>query len=251
MRNFSISVDLVQCREDGSIVPNPLFHRPWNKLHSRCIEYPFAASQIVPDKALLDLGSDKADKIWFDFLKSVSVNTVFFDYERTQPNNQKMILGDCRYLPFKDNVFDIICAVSLIEHIGLENAQTTGANSPDASQFGDLEAIAECARVLKPHGKLIMTLPMGVRKGYFSSGSARVYVKDDIKGFSSILKPVILDYYEFRVQKAGKFYPICKLNNSEAGGGGLGAWQRIPLADAAARNDVMIDGILASVWEKN
>lgn len=53
---------------------------------------------------------------------------------------------DVRALTFTDNSFDAVTAISMIEHI------------PDE---GDMEAVRELGRVVKPGGRLVITVPYG------------------------------------------------------------------------------------------
>ena len=47
--NNRVAIRLFELDVNGFILPNPLFQRPHDKLHSRCIEYLFAASKIDGD----------------------------------------------------------------------------------------------------------------------------------------------------------------------------------------------------------
>lgn len=58
---------------------------------------------------------------------------------------------------FEDDFFDVITAVSTVEHIGL------GWYGDDVNEDSDLKAMREIRRILKPSGKLILTLPYGVK----------------------------------------------------------------------------------------
>ena len=55
-----MTVPLYEMDDDGSIKPNLLFHRAWDKLHSRCIEYPFAAAQLDIETASISPESSQA-----------------------------------------------------------------------------------------------------------------------------------------------------------------------------------------------
>jgi len=60
--NKLLSIPIFEKDESGHIIPNLLFHRTYDRIHSRCIEYPFAASNIGDAKIILDVGSAKSDK---------------------------------------------------------------------------------------------------------------------------------------------------------------------------------------------
>jgi len=58
-------------------------------------------------------------------------------------------------MPFDDEFFDVITAVSTVEHIGL------GRYGDPVAPDGDREAMEEMRRVLKAGGRLLMTVPCG------------------------------------------------------------------------------------------
>ena len=70
-----------------------------------------------------------------------------------------MVVGDIRNTEFPDSFFDVVCAVSTIEHIGF--AGRYGVDREDTE--GDSHAINEIARVLRPGGTLLCTIPYSSR----------------------------------------------------------------------------------------
>lgn len=69
--------------------------------------------------------------------------------------NFAMARADVARLPFADGTFDVAVSLSTIEHVGLDwYAESGGATT-------DERAVAEVARVLRPGGRLILTLPFG------------------------------------------------------------------------------------------
>jgi hypothetical protein len=77
----SVIVPMYEMDEYGHVRPNPLFHRPIDKLHSRCIEYPFAASRLGDAKIILDVGTIKADPAWIEWLERLPVKVHATDYD--------------------------------------------------------------------------------------------------------------------------------------------------------------------------
>ena len=101
-----VSVPIFERNKDFSIKPNPIFHRPWDKLHSRCIEYPFTASKLSDEKVILDVGAVKADKVWIDWLETLPFEVHATDYDEAAQGQFKTIKfkqADVRDLPYVDN----------------------------------------------------------------------------------------------------------------------------------------------------
>lgn len=74
------------------------------------------------------------------------------DFPRKDPS-LIFIKGDIMSLPFRSNFFDIIVAVSTIEHIGL------GAYGNPMENEGDMVAMKEIVRVAKPSSLILITVP--------------------------------------------------------------------------------------------
>lgn len=77
------------------------------------------------------------------------------------------VLGDLRQLAFTSDVFDAVVCVSTLEHVGMDN---TRYYSPDPRHAvrdpdGYLQVVSEFARVLRPGGLLLLTVPFGRREG--------------------------------------------------------------------------------------
>jgi SAM-dependent methyltransferase len=72
------------------------------------------------------------------------------------------LYADLRELPVQDATYDRVVSISTLEHVGMDNEQY-GDHAPRAADARvDLaEAIGELRRVLKPGGKLFVTVPYG------------------------------------------------------------------------------------------
>jgi ubiquinone/menaquinone biosynthesis C-methylase UbiE len=66
-----------------------------------------------------------------------------------------MIRADVTRLPFADQTFDAVVSLSTIEHVGLD------WYGPISERPTDHQAIQEARRVLRPGGRLILTVPFG------------------------------------------------------------------------------------------
>jgi ubiquinone/menaquinone biosynthesis C-methylase UbiE len=278
----SVKVPMYEYNTDGSIKPNTIFHRSWDKLHSRCIEYPFAASKVEADEKILDIGTAKGDKAWCDWLESLPLEVHATDYDKTEYpfKNVTFYQGDVRKLPYEDNTFDKILAVSVIEHIGLEDAQVNHQDKPNIDEEGDINAVRELIRILKPGGSLVMTFPIAKQEFIFAE-SARVYSIDRVSIFNSFAKPLSLEYYEYQYLREKQLYSeYPKLETKSKKGflktlldskktddskevtdrtinfipelPGIVTWRKLPYEYdfINAKQDGHIDGVLCGVWTK-
>lgn len=279
--NNSVSIPMFTFDDGGAIMPNPVFHRSWDKLHSRTVEYPFAASQLGDAQRILDVGSVKGDVVWTRWLESLPIDVHVTDYDADSDKdfkNSSFHQADVRNLPIEDNFFDKILAVSVIEHIGMEIPQVFDAELPTTGISGDAEAFKELLRVLKPGGQIVMTVPFGIVDSTID-GSARSYTADTIRRFSDLAEPIVQDYYEYqrngykvilienspqlpnfraRLQKRvkGIIAPEPKQAKKVAervtprhfGGA---TWRRLAIHEAQASNQFRhTDGVLCGVWQK-
>lgn len=277
MSNMRVNVPIFEADPDGAIRPNPLFHRPWDKLHSRCVEYPFAAAQAEGATCLLDVGTAKADPVWIQWLNALDAEVHATDFD--PPDNPLGALqfhqADIRDLPLEDETFDCILAVSVIEHIGLDSCQVDSSDQPETSTDGDLQAVHELARILRPGGRLVMTFPYGPKDELILGSVARNYTEQGIARFGRILTPTRLDYYEYQHAGTPKRYdeyggngPLARASRllsvaldrttgrqrtvafRDGQLPGAVTWRRLPRTESSATQRGHVDGVMCGVWEK-
>lgn len=150
----------------------------------RCVEIPWALAALSPSrgKTILDIGSPKlpsifiakkqhaivyATDIWnyfittYTFFSELSGITVSQGFDSKNSSSQIIFeIQDGRNLSYPDCSFDKVYSISVLEHI---------------AEDGDQATMLEIARVLKPGGKAIVTVP-------FAPKYENVYVKRDVFG---------------------------------------------------------------------
>ncbi len=123
--------------------------------NERYVEYPFVLRNLDLTKGkILDVGC--VGSFFPLILVALGYEVYGIDvrqYPMKNPNF-KFVAGDIRHTSFPKNYFDRITAVSTIEHVGL--SQRYGS---DEDPTGDRKAVEEMTRILKPNGKILMTIP--------------------------------------------------------------------------------------------
>ncbi len=145
----------------------------------RAIELPWMLRHTMDgaDKICLDVGTTNVFGGWSrtsvgrylaDSYKSV------FAIDRRVPKSLGIVdcfcAADGVELPFRDESFDLVTCVSVLEHAGLaEYGQRPGEEA-------DFKVFAEMLRVLKVGGRLLLTVPCGVDE--IHAGWIRGYSRD-------------------------------------------------------------------------
>lgn len=139
----------------------------------RCVEYPWLLSRLPEGPLpLLDAGS----ALNHDFLlrqpslaeKEIHIVTLGpepFCYWRL---GVSYLFADLRDVPLRDALYDVVCCVSTLEHVGFDNTIFLADGAEQVRPDDFRLALREMRRLLKPRGRLLLTVPFG-RYGNFGT----------------------------------------------------------------------------------
>jgi glycosyltransferase involved in cell wall biosynthesis/SAM-dependent methyltransferase len=75
--------------------------------------------------------------------------------------------ADLRELPYPDDSFDTVVSLSTLEHVGMDTSPYGVESAPTTDPRRELRrALEELARVVRPGGKLLVTVPYGRREDH-------------------------------------------------------------------------------------
>lgn len=132
----------------------------------RCVEYPWVFAQITKsDRRILDAGST------FNFPEIISqpilagrqlhILTLAPEEHCFWKQGVSYVFADLRELPYRDAFFDLVVCISTLEHVGMDNSLYGAATSPCLSSDSHWQALEELYRVVKPNGKILISVPFG------------------------------------------------------------------------------------------
>jgi SAM-dependent methyltransferase len=136
-------------------------------LDERFIEYPWMLSRLPEGTAdLLDAGSTLNHSFILSQSrlrnKKITIITLAPESQCFWKEGISYVFGDLRYTYFRDESFDVVACLSVLEHVGLDN-RMYDPRRPSAERDPDayLSAVAELRRVLKTGGTCLITIPFG------------------------------------------------------------------------------------------
>ena len=137
------------------------------RIDERIVEYPWVLSRLdIAERLLLDAGSALNFQYILDLpaLRSRSVVIYTLSTEAIMKrSNVSYIYGDLRHTILGSDCFDEIVCISTLEHVGMDNtflySEDPGFNEAELNDYQDV--IREFSRLLKPGGKLFITVPFG------------------------------------------------------------------------------------------
>lgn len=166
------------------------------KSNERVVEIPFVFQNLNFEKGarILDFGcTDSKLSIELASKGYKVTGTDLREYEFRHPN-LNFVNGDFGKNSFDKESFDAVVAISAVEHCGLSDY---GENK---FEHGDYKIVKEMHRILKPKGRLIITVPFGKQgqtKGY------RVYNKESLY---SLLRDFKIKKEEYFIGENQKYW---------------------------------------------
>ena len=133
----------------------------------RCIEYPWLIAHLQSGpEVLLDAGSALNHAYILDHpvfeKKKLHVLTLAPEDNCFWKKGISYLFEDLRELPVKDAYYDTIVCISTLEHVGCDNTVYTHDDGDREQRPTDFIAgMQELSRVLKPGGRLFLTVPFG------------------------------------------------------------------------------------------
>lgn len=136
-------------------------------MDERCIEIPWVIAQLTPGPGrVLDAGSalNHTYVVKHRSLaeKRLHILTLAPEPQCFWQRGISYMFTDLRDIPVRDGYYDSAVCISTLEHIGCDNTGYTGKASDRENRPDDVRiVINELARVLRPGGELLLTIPFG------------------------------------------------------------------------------------------
>ena len=174
------------------------------RLDERVVEYPWFFARLKDaEQTILDAGSvlNHRQILSAEKLKGrdLYISTLYYEGRPEFLPSPSYIYEDLRDMCFKDDMFDAICSLSTLEHIGLDNTRiyTPDPTKNENEKYSFLGAIREFKRVLRPGGTLYLTMPFGTYKNH---GWFQVFDTEMVSSLVKIFAPAYMDKTFFRYE---------------------------------------------------
>ncbi len=178
----------------------------------RVIEYPFVFQNLDGiTGSILDIGCCSSRLPIALASRGFRVVGIDFTPYLDRHQNFRAVRGDAMRLPFAARSFGAVLAISVIEHIGI------GHYGDPKAGAGDHRVTEEIARVLRPGGTALITLPFGQAR---TDDFQRVYNPARLR---ELLAPLAVIRTEYAWSTEGLWAPC---SEAEAASADWGGWSR-------------------------
>ncbi len=143
-------------------------------LDERCVEYPWLMAYLQSDpEIVLDAGSALNHAYMLEHpvfeKKKLHILTLAPEVSCFWKKGISYLFEDLRRIPVKDAYYDTIVCLSTLEHVGFDNTTYTHDEAHREQRPTDfIAAMQELSRVLKPGGRLFLTVPFGSYRNFGS-----------------------------------------------------------------------------------
>ena len=128
----------------------------------RCVEIPWVLSRYRGERRVLDTGYANAEPRHVKARNALNIPfSAGLDLAGAPQAGICGVTGDILASPFGPGSFDVIFAVSVIEHVGRDNSIYSGRKDARNCE-GDIDAARSLARLLTIGGRLLVTVPFGI-----------------------------------------------------------------------------------------
>ena len=175
----------------------------------RFIEIPWCLNRISGAHTVLDIGYAHAEEAYLRGLANLRIPELHGldiappkHININDPNGTVRPLltptqGDIRGTGYPGDMFDLILCISTIEHVGMDNSVYLGPGNDPRDLRGDFQAMVELARITKPGGRFIVTVPFGKPENH---GTFRQYDLDRLMRLctASVLELSEAHYFKYQ-----------------------------------------------------
>jgi SAM-dependent methyltransferase len=155
------SPDLIERFRSGRSLPRGFGFT----LDERIVEIPWVLANLPSNGPVLDAGSALNHPAILEHVmprvESLTITT-FTDEETHADLGPSYVKADLRSLPFADGSFETVVCVSTLDHVGMDNSEYGATEGRSDDPDGEVAtAVRELRRVLRPAGRLLVTVPYG------------------------------------------------------------------------------------------
>jgi glycosyltransferase involved in cell wall biosynthesis/SAM-dependent methyltransferase len=155
----------------------------------RVVEIPWVLTRWSGERRVLDMGYAFASGFYLTALLGLPIEDLHgVDWAAASVPGMLRTRADLRALPYREGSFDLVICISTIGHVG-KDALRYGTTAGPAEGNG-AQSLREIERVLKPGGKLLVTVPFGRAEdhGWFAQYDGARW--EALVGAAPLLRPL-------------------------------------------------------------